>query len=1083
MTVSDDRATVSGKRPDAVSPTGRQGEPTPLPGDSTERYEAEGTPIPPELGRPWSTAGYEAGRYVVMDEHARGGIGRILRARDVVLGRVVAIKELLGPSDQAEARFVREARITARLEHPAIVPVHDAGRWPDSRRPYYAMKLVSGRPLKDLVEATHDLSERLALVPNLLAVAEAVAYAHSKRVIHRDLKPSNVIVGAYGETAVIDWGLAKDLAEAELRDVGASPYRSSAVQELTQDGAILGTPLFMPPEQARGEEVDERADVYSLGAMMYFVLCGQPPHKGEKASVLLAEVRSVTPTPLREREPGVPVDLAAIVDKAMAWDPAARYRTAGELAVDLKRFLTGQLVGAHAYSRTQLVTRWIRRNRALSLLTACFALAAVLGSAWFLSREQRLRRDAEAERDRAESERRRADGQSLALLEQNGRRELDLGRPFRASVYLAEAYQRAPSSLVLRSLVTQAVAPLLAHRFSLAGHEGNVVSVAWSPDGSRVATGSSDTTVRLWDASSGESLAVLRGHTRGIEDVSFSADGKRLVSAGAGDFTIVWDAATGAELRRFAGGGFRASFSLDGTLLVAGGKDGRLSVWNLASGKSVADATPYKDRVSAILAHPDGVRAFTAGWDGRMTFWDVRTWKPLLQLTPIKNMVVEAAFSSDGKWLLTCDADVTLQVRRADTGEIAHTIILPEGARFKNAWFSPDGRLILTTSTDGAIRIWHTGSAALVRSLDAVPHGKLFDAALSPDGSKIATTSYDGADVWDVSDPGRAVAGGESGEFFPSALYPGVYTGDGTRFVTGLASEERNEVRIHDGRTGAPLASWPEMGEPYAIATNTDGSRILVSSPGDRQAPRLWDDRGALIARLEGHDNTVYTVAAGRDGSLFATGGYDQKIRFWRSATGERTGPVLELDRRPTSLAFSPDGSRIAVADEKGRVTVWHRDSGKQVLVVEAHPTWIQDIEYSRDGALLVTGGRQDHTAITWDAATGAKRRMFVGHIDNLTRASLSPDGTLVATASVDNTARLWDERTGELLRTIRGPAYSAQFSPDGTHLFTTGLKEFAVIWDIRLDRRSPHEIAELVAAKSPWQLRDGRLELRPKAP
>jgi WD40 repeat protein/tRNA A-37 threonylcarbamoyl transferase component Bud32 len=1017
-----------------------------------------------------------------VNEHARGGIGRILKARDQVLGRVVAIKELLVPTDQAEARFVREAKITARLEHPAIVPVHDAGRWAGNRRPFYAMKLVSGRPLKDLADSARNLGERLALVPNLLAVAEAVAYAHSERIIHRDLKPANVIVGAYGETAVIDWGLAKDLAEAELHIVDASPYRASAVQELTQDGAILGTPLFMSPEQARGEDVNERADVYSLGAMIYFVLCGQPPHSGEKASVLLAQVRSLTPRPIREREPGVPSDLAAIVDKAMAWDPSARYRTAGELAVDLKRFLTGQLVGAHVYSRRQLVARWVRRNRALSVLTACFALAALLGSGWFLSREQRLRRDAEAERDRANTERRRADEQSIALLEQNGRRELDLGRPFRASVYLAEAYRRAPSSLVLRSLVTQAVAPITAHRFSLTGHEGNVVSVAWSPDGSRIASGSSDTSVRLWDAASGKQLASLSGHSRGIEDVAFSPDGKRLVSVGDGDFTIVWDVATGAEVRRFEGGGYRASFSLDGSQLVAGRKDGRLSVWDLTTGKLLADVTPYTDRVSAVLLHPDGKRAFTAGWDGRMTFWDVRTWKPLLQLAPITNIVAEAAFSSDGKWLLTCDADVTLQVRRADTGEVAHTILLPEGARFKNAWFSPDGRLILTTSTDGAIRIWQTGSAALLRSLDAVPFGKMFDAALSPDGARVVTSSLDRGDVWDVTDPARVLAGGESGEFFPSALYPGVYTGDGKRFVVGMASEKWNELRVYDTTTGARIASWPETGGPYAVATNQDGSRILVSGT-EGQAPRLWDDRGELVTRLEGHDKVVYAVAASRDGSLFATASYDKRIRFWRSSTGERVGPVLEIERRPTSVAFSPDAARVAVADEKGQVTVWRRDSGERLLAFTAHMSWIQDIEYSGDGAVIITGGRQDHTAITWDAVTGAKRRAFVGHTDNLARASLSPDGAFVATVSMDNTARLWDERTGDLLRIIRGPVYSAEFSPDGVHLFTTGLKEYAVIWDIRLDSRSPQEIADLVAARSPWRLREGRLELSPRSP
>src|SRR5687767_13331697 len=220
-------------------------------------------------------------RYTVIAEHARGGIGRILRARDEELGRVLAVKELLAPYPEAEARFVREALITARLEHPGIVPVHEAGRW-ESGEPFYAMKMVSGRTLKELVEEKKSLADRLSLLPHLIDVAEAIAYAHDRGVIHRDLKPANVIAGEFGETIVIDWGLAKAIGEP---DVAEASRELEVPDGLTRTGAVLGTPVYMAPEQARGEEVDARADVYALGAILYFLLCGSHPYEGTSIEV------------------------------------------------------------------------------------------------------------------------------------------------------------------------------------------------------------------------------------------------------------------------------------------------------------------------------------------------------------------------------------------------------------------------------------------------------------------------------------------------------------------------------------------------------------------------------------------------------------------------------------------------------------------------------------------------------------------------------------------------------------------------------------------------------------------------------
>src|SRR6185503_19758810 len=277
-------------------------------------------------------------RYEHLGEHGRGGLGRVSRSRDRELGRDVAIKEMLRSEHASEARFLREVLITARLEHPGIVPMYEAGRWPDGT-PYYAMKLVSGQSLRELIATRRTIEQRIGLLHNVIAVADAIAYAHDRHLIHRDLKPANVIVGEFGETIVIDWGLAKDLTSSDTVPAapGASP--GSATGELTVAGAVIGTPAYMPPEQERGEPVDQRADVFAIGAMLW-ELCA---------------IEKVPPTDLRLRhrilrKAGIDEDLALIIDKALDRDPDRRYPNAGALARDLKAFKSGARIAAREYS-------------------------------------------------------------------------------------------------------------------------------------------------------------------------------------------------------------------------------------------------------------------------------------------------------------------------------------------------------------------------------------------------------------------------------------------------------------------------------------------------------------------------------------------------------------------------------------------------------------------------------------------------------------------------------------------------------------------------------------------------------------
>jgi len=317
-----------------------------------------------------------------------GGMGVVVEAFDTRLERRIAIKLPRADDPLAQRRFEREVKVTARLQHPAIVPVYAAGSLGDGES-YYAMRLVEGDSLDVAIGRATTLTARLGLVRAVTTVAGAIAYAHSQGILHRDIKPANVLVGKFGEVVVIDWGLAREIAgsdDAALPLAVGSPGPLAGAH--TVDGAVVGTPAYMAPEQARGEPVDERADVFALGALLYHVLRGVPPARGRRID-------------LATELPELPRDLVAIVAEAMAPDPAVRYRTAAELAADLERFQAGQLVVAHEYSLGQLVRRWMRRHRAALTVTA-IALVVLAGvGAVGVARIIRAESVADTERARA----------------------------------------------------------------------------------------------------------------------------------------------------------------------------------------------------------------------------------------------------------------------------------------------------------------------------------------------------------------------------------------------------------------------------------------------------------------------------------------------------------------------------------------------------------------------------------------------------------------------------------------------------------------------------------------------------------
>ena len=280
-----------------------------------------------------------------------GGMGRIRRARDRRLGRVVALKELLFLTPALTARFVREARVAASLQHPNIIPVYDVGCFSDGT-PFYTMRLVEGCTLHHALAKAETLDERMELLPRLIAAADAIAFAHAKGVVHRDVTPANILVGEFGETVVIDWGLAKDL-RPDCERVAPKFQTGTTQMVLTARGEVIGSPAYMPLEQASGGEVDARADVYALGAILYHLLAGSAPYAGRSHDAIVEQVREAPPPAVRSRAKRAPAELVDVVTKAMARDARDRYVTAVELVAALRRYQTELLVGAH---RSRLLT-------------------------------------------------------------------------------------------------------------------------------------------------------------------------------------------------------------------------------------------------------------------------------------------------------------------------------------------------------------------------------------------------------------------------------------------------------------------------------------------------------------------------------------------------------------------------------------------------------------------------------------------------------------------------------------------------------------------------------------------------------
>ena len=961
------------------------------------------------------------GDYELLEEISRGGMGVVYRARQLSLNRVVAVKVMVsGPFSGRDfvRRFQTEAEAAAALRHPNIVTIFEVGERDGTH--FLAMEFVEGRNFSQLVRDQPLPASRAANY--LHSIALAVQHAHDRGVLHRDLKPSNLLLDVFDQPRITDFGLAKFLNRAD---------------EATLPGAVLGSPNFIPPEQAEGKfsAVAASADVYSLGAVLYYLLTGRPPFQGETFHEILAQVQGADPVPPRKLNPSIPPDLQTICLKCLHKEPARRYATARELADDLDRFRSGQPIRARPVSFAESLQLWCRRRPALAGLVVALHLVFAAGLAGIVFEWQRAALHARAEtqlrrvaEQNAEATRLNLYAADVALAAQV-MQEGDSGR----ARHILDRLKPGVGETDLRGFEWRYLAHLCqgGQQATLGQHEWIVTCVAFSPDGRTLASGGMGGEVKIWDAAGLACRRTFTVDTRAVWSLAFtpdngglwicssnvqlrdtgtwqiqkefpgqlaalSRDGSLLATSEGNPFfweeagpVSLWNPGTGARLRTLGEPGRRPALSPDGKFLAVAAATTGVHLYDTASGRLIR-SLPTAKSVWQLHFSPDGAQLIASGWSGEISLWPVAQAGPARLLSDGPFSVWDADFSPSGRTMVIAGSDQTIRLRDPGTLALLQTLRGHESEVWCAA-FSPDESRIVSGGKDRNVLLWDAGSAP---APNPIRHDNAVGPIFSPQGTHLVAV-----------DPG------------PNGAYSLWQTAGRTLVATNLA--QRGLV------TGF----------------SSDGN-MIAAFKSDQSALEFWPFGASAPARtvaLEGlrpadGEFAFWGMSPGRD-YLFAIAS-NGVARIWRSADGvlakSFAGPAAPI----RNAMLSARGRYLAISVERDSTVALFDGASGRTRRLAGHHDFVSGLDFSPDGTLLATGS-MDGTIQLWRTADGAPAGSLPGHLQETSDVAFSPDGRTLASVGEEETFKLWHLPTLREVYSLRLPnaGRHLRFSPDGRWL------------------------------------------------